>query len=60
VFLSGLKREIDSNSKRSVPGLSAIPVMGEAFITRSKKRETVDLIISVTPYLVEEDAENGG
>ncbi len=55
VFLSGLKRETDEKTTTSVPGFSSIPVMGEAFVNRTKNRKTVDLIISVTPFLVEEE-----
>lgn len=55
IFLSGLKREIDQKSKRRTPFLSDIPTLGEAFVTRTRDREIVDLIISITPVLVEEE-----
>lgn len=55
VFLSGLKREIDQKAKRRTPFLSDVPTLGEAFITRTRDREMVDLFISITPELIEED-----
>lgn len=55
IFLSGLKREIDTKSSKGVPGLSTMPVVGSVFGTNSKRIDRVDLIISVTPYLVEGD-----
>lgn len=53
VFLSGLKREITTKSSKGLPILSALPVVGNVFGTNSKKLDKVDLIISVTPDLVE-------
>ncbi|MBI4178094.1 pilus assembly protein N-terminal domain-containing protein [bacterium] len=52
VFLSGLKREINTQSTRGVPGLSALPMLGKLFSNSVDKAERVDLIISVTPYIV--------
>lgn len=59
VFLTGLKRETDDSKTSGVTGLSSLPVIGDAFITRSKSRSTVDMIISVTPYLLEEEDASG-
>ncbi|MBI4179744.1 pilus assembly protein N-terminal domain-containing protein [bacterium] len=60
VFLSGLKRDVDSKKMTGVPGFSSLPVVGEAFLTRTRDRTTVDLIISVTPYLMEEEESDLG
>lgn len=60
VFLTGLKRETDDNKTSGVTGLSSLPVLGEAFITRSKSRTILDMIISVTPYLIEEESAGDG
>ncbi|OGH55810.1 MAG: hypothetical protein A3G34_00110 [Candidatus Lindowbacteria bacterium RIFCSPLOWO2_12_FULL_62_27] len=54
IFLSGLKREINTKSEKGFPGLSGIPVVGNAFGTRNKKTDKVELVISVTPYIVDE------
>lgn len=55
VFLSGLKSEKDDVKTQSIPVLSDLPILGKAFSTQKKTKETTELIISVTPFLVEED-----
>lgn len=55
VFLSGLKSEKDAHTMRGLPGFSRLPPpLNKLFTTKVKERETAELIISVTPYLLEE------
>nr|HPJ27124.1 type II secretion system protein GspD [Synergistaceae bacterium] len=39
--------------KNRVPGLSYIPLIGNLFTSSTKQREKVDLMIFLTPYILE-------
>ncbi len=51
--IGGLTTYTTIDSKRGVPGLSSIPVLGNLFKFKSKDKEKVDLLIFVTPYIVD-------
>ncbi len=59
VFLSGLKQEKNTRNVVGLPGLAELPVVGGLFGTHTKVLEASDLIISVTPEIIEE-GEGGG
>jgi pilus assembly protein CpaC len=51
--IAGLLRATSSNSVRSVPLLGDIPVLGALFRSTRFQRQETELVIIVTPYLVE-------
>jgi pilus assembly protein CpaC len=51
--IAGLLRANASNSVRSVPLLGDIPVLGALFRSTRFQRQETELVIIVTPYLVE-------
>ena len=51
--IAGLLRANASNSVRAVPLLSQIPVLGALFRSTRFQRQETELVIIVTPYLVE-------
>ncbi len=55
VVLSGLMQETKSDSRRGVPILSDIPVLGPLFRFDSEQVNRSELLIIMTPYLVNGD-----
>ena len=55
VVLSGLMQETKSDSRRGVPILSDIPVLGPLFRFDSEQVNRSELLIIMTPYLVDGD-----
>lgn len=53
VILGGLIKEVERSLKNRVPGLSYIPLIGNLFTSQEKQREKVDLMVFLTPYIVE-------
>lgn len=53
VFLSGLKRETVTKTHTGVRGLSEMPVWGSLFAAKGKTVDKIELIISVTPFIVD-------
>jgi pilus assembly protein CpaC len=51
--IAGLLRASQSNSTRAVPLLSQIPVLGALFRSVRFQRQETELVIIVTPYLVQ-------
>ncbi len=51
--IAGLLRASQSNNVRAVPFLSDIPVLGALFRSTRFQRQETELVIIVTPYLVE-------
>ena len=47
----------DSKAISKVPGLGSIPIIGELFKSRSFKESTTELVIFVTPYLIDPDSK---
>lgn len=50
--IGGLSRQRKSKTKRRVPGLGAIPVLGHLFQSNSKQTADSELLIFITPTLV--------
>ena len=59
VILGGLIKEADKSVRSRVPILSYIPVIGEFFKSVAKSREKVDLLIFLTPQILETPEEAG-
>jgi len=53
VFIGGLRREEESVSVTRTPVLSEIPIVGELFKRRTRNRSQSDLIILVTPHILQ-------
>jgi pilus assembly protein CpaC len=50
--IAGLLEENSSQADNSVPGLGEVPVLGALFRGDAFSREQQELVITVTPYLV--------
>ena len=57
VVFSGLIQESVSESKRGTPILSDLPVIGPLFSFEQKVRERKELLIILTPYIQDTDAQ---
>ncbi|OTQ55953.1 secretin N-terminal domain-containing protein [Gilliamella sp. A7] len=53
VVLGGIFQQINNASKNSVPGISNVPIIGNAFKNKAKKQQKRELVIFITPQLVE-------
>lgn len=57
IILGGLIKEADKSVKSRVPILSYIPLVGEFFKSVAKSREKIDLLIFLTPQILETPEE---
>ena len=57
IILGGLIKEAEKSVKSRVPILSYIPLIGEFFKSVAKSREKVDLLIFLTPQILETPEE---
>ncbi len=57
MVISGMLQAEDSKAIGKVPGLGSIPIIGELFKSRSFQEATTELVIFVTPYLIDPDSE---
>ncbi len=53
VVLGGIFQQVNSNGKKKVPGLAQVPIIGNAFKYNAKKNQKRELVIFITPQLVE-------
>ena len=53
VVLGGLIKEAEKALRNRVPVLSYIPLIGNLFKSNEKQREKIDLMIFLTPYILE-------
>ena len=53
VILGGLIKEAEKALRNRVPVLSYIPLIGNLFKSNEKQREKIDLMIFLTPYILE-------
>jgi len=53
VVIGGLIKEAEKELKNRVPLFSYIPLIGSLFKSQEKQREKVDLMIFLTPYILE-------
>jgi len=56
VIIGGLIQSVESETNRSVPLLSDIPILGYAFKGTYKKKINKELVIMLTPRLVDSDS----
>jgi general secretion pathway protein D len=57
IILGGLIREVERTLKNRVPGISYIPLIGNLFTKQEKQREKVDLMVFLTPRIIETPSE---
>lgn len=57
LILGGLIKEAEKSIKSRVPGLSYIPLVGGLFTRSVKQREKIELMIFLTPYILETPEE---
>ncbi len=57
MVISGMLYAEDSKALDKLPGLSKIPIIGELFKSRDFQEKTTELMIFVTPYLMDPDSK---
>lgn len=57
IILGGLIKEAEKILKNRVPLISYIPLVGNLFQSKEKQREKIDLMIFLTPYILENPKE---
>lgn len=57
MVISGMLQADDSKAIDKLPGLSKIPIIGELFKSRDFQERTTELVIFVTPYLIDPDSK---
>ena len=57
MVISGMLQAEDSKAVSKVPGLGSIPILGELFKSRDFRENSTELVIFVTPYLVDPDSK---
>jgi general secretion pathway protein D len=57
IVISGILRTEDSDIVRKIPLLGDIPLLGELFKSRDKKKSTTELLVFITPLVVENPDE---
>ena len=60
VLLAGLISENKSTNSQKIPGLGSIPGLGALFRSDSKRSEKTELVLLITPRILETDEEWGG
>ncbi|MDR1472697.1 MAG: type II secretion system secretin GspD [Synergistaceae bacterium] len=53
IILGGLIREVEKTLKNRVPGISYVPIVGNLFTSSERQREKVDLMVFLTPKIIE-------
>lgn len=59
IVLGGLTRKSDQGSEARVPILGDLPIIGQFFRSTTRDRNNSELLIFVTPTVVEDDEGNG-
>lgn len=57
IVLGGLIKEVERTLKNRVPGISYIPLIGNLFTSSERKREKIDLMVFLTPQIIESPEE---
>lgn len=56
-LMGGLISNTTTNGGTEIPGLGRIPVVGELFRSRSRKTDRTELMVLITPYVIEDAAQ---
>ena len=57
MVISGILKAEDSKSVSKVPGLGSIPIIGELFKSRDFQQRTTELVVFVTPFLMDPESK---
>ena len=57
MVIAGLVSREDAKNVSKVPGLGQIPIIGELFKSRQFRKQQSELVVLVTPYIVDSGAE---
>lgn len=57
MVISGMLQAEDSKAIDKLPGLSKIPILGELFKSRDFQEKTTELMIFVTPFLIDPESK---
>lgn len=60
IVLGGLTRKSDLGSEGRVPILADLPIIGQFFRSTTRDKNNSELLIFVTPHIIEEDEGTGG
>lgn len=60
VFLGGLIKHQINNTREGVPGLGDIPIVGGLFSNRSKGISSTEIVVLITPRIVDYDTDQTG
>lgn len=60
IILGGMMREMETSIKTRTPGFSYIPLVGGLFKNLSKQKQKLDLIIFLTPQIIQTPEEMRG
>lgn len=55
IMMGGLIRKADTNIQKKVPLLGDIPLLGWAFKYESQENDKTELLVMITPYVIESD-----
>ncbi|MDZ4754597.1 MAG: secretin N-terminal domain-containing protein [Phycisphaerae bacterium] len=58
IVISGIRREDETNIKRGIPLLGDLPLLGAIFSSTEKKKNVAELVIFVTPVVVDNPDAN--
>ena len=58
VLLAGLISESDSVTSANMPGFSRLPLLGALFRSDSKKKEKTELVLMITPKIIESSEQS--
>lgn len=57
MVISGMLQADDGKAISKVPGLGSVPIIGELFKSRDFQQKTTELVIFVTPFMVDPDSK---
>lgn len=57
MVISGMLQAEDSKAVDKLPGISKVPIIGELFKSRDFQERTTELMIFVTPFLIDPDSK---
>lgn len=57
IMIAGLMSQKSTLGDSGVPYLKDVPVLGNLFKTQSRKRDKTELVLMITPYIIESDAQ---
>ncbi|MBI3039813.1 hypothetical protein HYY75_12340 [bacterium] len=60
ILIGGLIREEEGNGNSKIPFLGNIPILKAFFTNRTKKGDSTELIILVTPHIIAQSIESAG